>query len=87
MVAQGKWGALRSPHITHTYGVLQLKAQAGGTLPWRSALRRWNVAAGSPTWILLEFHQPCHPTTATITFIPASRKPACSQKPSCLQST
>lgn len=41
----------------------------------------WNVAAGSPTWILLEFPQLHHPTTATITitFIPVSRKPVHSQ--------
>lgn len=46
------WGALRPA---------PLKVQAGGTLPRRSPLHPWNVAAGSPTWILLEFPQSVTP--------------------------
>lgn len=46
------WGALRPA---------PLKVQAGGTLPRRSTLHPWNVAAGSPTWILLEFPQSVTP--------------------------
>lgn len=71
------WGALRPA---------PLKDQAGGTVPQRSTLCPWNVAAGSPTWILLEFPQSHHPAAITITFIPVSRKPACLQKLSRLQS-
>lgn len=85
----GGHGALRSTHVTHYVNrVLQLKDQAGGAVSQRSTLCPWNVAAGSPTWILLEFPQSHQPTTTTIavTFIPASRKPVHSQKPSQLQS-
>lgn len=85
----GGHGALRSTHVTHHVNrVLQLKDQAGGAVSQRSTLCPWNVAAGSPTWILLEFPQSHHPTTTAIavTFIPASRKPVRSQKPSQLQS-
>lgn len=46
------WGALRPA---------PLKVQAGGTVPRRSTLHPWNVAAGSPTWILLEFPQSVTP--------------------------
>lgn len=77
----------RLPHHTHPF--LQLKDQPGDPVPQRFTLRSWNVAAGSPTWILLEFPQSRHPTTTTIvpiTATPASRKPACSQKLSRLPS-
>lgn len=86
---RGKQDALRSSRITHrTYHFLQLKDQSGGPVPQRFTLRSWNVAAGSPTWILLELPQSRHPTTTiiTITVTPASRKPACSQKLSRLPS-
>lgn len=49
----------RLPH--HTYPFLQLKDQPGDPVPQRFTLRSWNVAAGSPTWILLEFPQSRHP--------------------------
>lgn len=64
-----RWAwCLRSTHVTHCIiHVLQLKDQAGGAVLQRSTLCPWNVAAGSPTWILLEFSQPHHPTTTTIT--------------------
>lgn len=76
------------PQIRGAFCPAALKDQAGGAVSQRSTLCPWNVAAGSPTWILLEFPQSHHPTTTAIavTFIPASRKPVRLQKPSQLQS-
>lgn len=85
----GEGAALRNTCITpNTYNFLQLKDQAGGPGPQRFTLRSWDVAAGSPTWILLEFPQSCHLTTTTITVTvrATSKNPACSQKLSRLPS-
>ena len=62
MVAPGKHAALGSNrHYPQTYHFLQLKDRAGGPVPQRCSLRSRNVAAGSPTWIWLEFPQSRHP--------------------------
>ena len=66
------------PHTHHTYRVFQLKDQAGA-LYRRDLLFILGMSLlFLPPWILLEFPQSHHPTTTTITvtFMPASRKPA-----------
>lgn len=62
VVAQGKHDALgNNRHYPQTYHFLQLKDRAGGPVLQRCSLRSRNVAAGSPTWIWLEFPQSRHP--------------------------